>query len=92
MKQPIVSENAPRPVGPYTPALRVGDFIFVSGQGPIDPETGQIVGETIEEQTRRTLDNIKALLESAGASMDDCVKMTVHLSDINLFSRFNAIY
>lgn len=92
MKEPIVSENAPKPVGPYSPALRVGDFVFVSGQGAIDPESGKLVGETIEEQTRRTLENIKALLEAAGATLADCIKVTVHLADINLFGRFNAIY
>ncbi|MFA4016548.1 MAG: hypothetical protein RUDDFDWM_001658 [Candidatus Fervidibacterota bacterium] len=92
MKEVIVSENAPKPVGPYSPAIRVGDFVFVSGQGAIDPQTGKLVGETIEEQTRRTLENIRALLEAAGASMADCVKVTVHLADINMFSRFNAVY
>lgn len=92
MKEVIFSDDAPKPVGPYSPALRVGDFIFVSGQGAIDPKTGKLVGETIEEQTRRTIENIKALLETAGSSLDDCVKVTVHLSDINLFSRFNAVY
>lgn len=92
MKEPIISEDAPKPVGPYSPALRVGDFVFVSGQGAIDPKTRKLVGETIEEQTRRTLENIKALLEAAGATLADCVKVTVHLADISLFDRFNAVY
>ena len=78
--------------GPYSPGLRVGDFVFVSSQVPIDPETGEVTGETIEEQTRRTLNNVKAVLEAAGAGMDDCVKVTVHLQDISEFDRFNEVY
>jgi 2-iminobutanoate/2-iminopropanoate deaminase len=91
-KQLIVSDKAPRPAGAYSPALRVGDFVFVSGQGPVDPQTGKITGDTIEEQTARVLENIKLLLEAAGASMADVVKATVHLSDLSLFKRYNAVY
>jgi 2-iminobutanoate/2-iminopropanoate deaminase len=66
--------------------------VFVSGQGPLDPVTGKIVGITIEEQVRGTLENVKAILEAGGASMADVVKATVHLADIGDFPRFNAVY
>ena len=66
--------------------------MFVSGQGPLDPETGKIVGETIEEQTARVLENLKAVLDAAGASMSDVVKVAVHLSDLASFQRFNQVY
>jgi 2-iminobutanoate/2-iminopropanoate deaminase len=91
-KRLIRPENGPAPGGAYSPGLGAGDFIFVSGQGPIDPASGQIVGDTIEEQTTRTLENIKLILEAGGASMADVVKATVHLSDLSLFQRYNAIY
>jgi len=67
-KQLIQPAGSAPPQGAYSPGLRVGDFVFVSGQGPLDPATGKIVGETIEEQTARTLENVKAILEGAGAT------------------------
>jgi 2-iminobutanoate/2-iminopropanoate deaminase len=91
-KQLIQPANGPRAGGAYSPGLRAGDFVFVAGQGPVDPATGKIVGETIEEQTAQTLENVKAILEAAGASMADVVKATVHLSDLSLFQRYNAVY
>lgn len=91
-KKQIVSDKTPPPAGAYSPGLRVGDFIFVSGQGPLDPATGKIVGETIEEQTTRVLENVKIILEAGGATMADVVKATVHLSDLALFDRYNKIY
>ena len=78
--------------GAYSPALIVGDTVYISGQGPLDPATKAIVPGDIEVQTRRTLDNVKLALEAAGCCMDDCVKVTVHLSDIANFEAFNAIY
>ena len=90
-KQAVTSQHAPPP-GPYSQAIRAGDWVFLSGQGPMDPKTKQIVGTTIQEQTRRTLDNLKAIVEAAGASMDDTVKSTVHLLDIADFDAFNAVY
>jgi 2-iminobutanoate/2-iminopropanoate deaminase len=80
------------PVGPYSQGLIAGDFVFVSGQGPLDPQTGKIVGETVEEQTARVLENIKVILEAAGASMGDVVKVAVHLSDLAYFQRVNQVY
>ncbi len=91
-KQQIVPANGPRPGGAYSPGIRVGDFVFVAGQGPTNPATGQLAGDTIEEQTAQVLENIKSILEAAGASMADVVKSTVHLSDLSLFPRYNAVY
>ncbi len=91
MKTAIVSKKGPAPAGPYTPGLAVGDFVFVSGQGPFHPET-KAMGETIEEQTRQTLDNVKAILEEGGASMADVVKVTVLMTDLTEFQRMNKVY
>jgi len=91
-KHEIRTDEAAAPGGAYSQGLRAGDFVYVSGQGPIDPATGEIVGETIEEQTERTLENVKAILAAAGASMADVVKSTVHLSDLSLFARYNEVY
>ena len=92
MKQQIQTTNAPSPGGAYSQALRVGDFVYTAGMGPWHPATKQVVGETIEEQTTQTLENIKAILTEAGLGMDAVVKTTVHLSDLSLFSRFNETY
>jgi 2-iminobutanoate/2-iminopropanoate deaminase len=92
MKEQIVSKKGAKPSGAYSPGIRAGDFVFVSGQGPLDPNTAQIVGTTIQEQTRRTLDNVNAILEGAGCTMDDVVKSTVHLLDIKMFADFNKTY
>ena len=81
-----------RPMGPYSPAITFGDLVFVSGQGPLDPETAKICGETIEEQTELTLQNVKRILEEAGCTLNDCLKSTVHLKDIHDFDRFNKVY
>lgn len=91
-KQQITTRSGASPVGAYSQGLRAGDFIFVSGQGPLDPATGQIVGDTVEEQTARVLENIKAILEAGGARMADVVKVTAHLSDLSLFERYNKVY
>jgi 2-iminobutanoate/2-iminopropanoate deaminase len=91
-KQQITTNLGAAPVGPYSPGLRAGDFIFVSGQGPLDPVTGKIVGATIEEQTVRVLENIKVILEAGGATMADVVKANAFLSDISFFEPYNKIY
>jgi 2-iminobutanoate/2-iminopropanoate deaminase len=91
-KQEIRSEQGAPPVGPYSQGIRAGDFVFVSGQVPIDPASREIVGTTIEEQTERVLENVRAVLEAAGVGMADVVKTTVHLSDLGLFARFNKVY
>lgn len=91
-KQAVVTDNAPRPGGAYSQAIRAGDFVYISGQGGLDPATRALVGDDIEAQTEQTLKNVRALLEAAGASMSDVVKSTVHLNDLSLFARFNAVY
>lgn len=91
-KQQITTRTGASPIGAYSQGLRAGDFVFVSGQGPLDPTTGQIVGDTIEEQTTRVLENIKAILEAGGAGMADVVKVTAHLSDLENFERYNKVY
>ena len=91
-KQQITTASGASPAGAYSQGIRAGDFVFVAGQGPLDPATGQVVGETIEEQTERTLENVKAILEAAGATLADVVKATVHLSDLELFPRYNEVY
>lgn len=92
MKQPVHPESAPKPLGPYSPGLLVGNLVFVAGQGPLDPKTGATVGDTIAEQTRQVLTNIRSILEAAGASMDEVVKSTVHLANLEDFAAFNAVY
>jgi len=91
-KQRISTTTGAQPVGAYSQGLRAGDFVFVSGQGPLDPNTGKVVGDTIEEQTARVLENIKAILEAGGAGMADVVKVSAHLSDMSLFERYNRVY
>ena len=91
-KQLIQTRAAPQPAGPYSQGLRVGDFIFTAGQIPLDPGTGKLAGETIEEQTVQVLENLRLILEAAGASLADVVKTTVHLSDLGFFARFNPVY
>jgi 2-iminobutanoate/2-iminopropanoate deaminase len=90
-KQQISTSSSAAPAGAYSQGLRVGDFVFVSGQGPRDPVTGEM-GATIEEQTARTLENVKAILEAGGASMADVVKVSAHLSDLALFEAYNRVY
>lgn len=91
-KYSIQSKRGAPPQGAYSQGWRAGDFVFVTGTGPIDPATGKLTGDTIEQQTDLTIDNISAILEADGASLADVVKATVHLSDTGLFSRYNAIY
>lgn len=91
-KYEIQSKRGAPPRGAYSQGWRAGDFIFVTGTGPSDPSTGELVGDTIEQQTERTIDNIVAILEADGGSLRDVVKVTVHLSDTGLFARYNAVY
>jgi 2-iminobutanoate/2-iminopropanoate deaminase len=92
MKHQILTSSAPAPGGAYSQALRVGDFVYTAGMGPWHPVSKKVVGETIEEQTVQTLENIQAILAKAGLGMGDVVKTTVHLSDLSLFARFNETY
>ena len=91
-KEIIISKKAPAAIGPYSPALKVENLIFVTGQIPLDPMTGKIVEGNIEVQARRVLENLKAVLEPYSASMEDVVKTTIFLKNMNDFSRVNKIY
>jgi 2-iminobutanoate/2-iminopropanoate deaminase len=88
----IFTKAAPGVVGPYSQGVRAGGFIFTAGQIALDPVTGKMVGETIEEQTRRVLENLKAVLEAAGSGMHKVVKTTVFITDMAQFARMNAVY
>lgn len=87
-----MAKNAPVPVGPYSQALKVDKFLFVSGQVAIDPKEGRIVATSIKEQTTRIMDNIKEILQVAGYSLSDIVQSNVYLSSMKLFNEFNNEY
>lgn len=91
-KYVIQSKLGAPPQGAYSQGWRAGDFIFVTGTGPIDPVTGNLVGDTIEQQTEQTIKNISAILEADGATLRDLVKVTVHLSNTSHFARYNSVY
>ena len=91
MKEVIATTNAPGAIGPYSQATKAGSLVFVSGQLPIDPATGAFPA-TIEEQTRQSLENCKAVLAAAGAAMENVIKTTVFLSDMNNFAAMNGVY
>ncbi|MDO5440849.1 MAG: RidA family protein [Erysipelotrichaceae bacterium] len=91
MKKAIVTENAPKAIGPYSAAIETETTIYVSGQLPINPATGAFP-EGIKEQTRQSLTNIKAILEEKGLTMDNVVKTTVLLKDMNTFADMNGVY
>lgn len=88
----ISTANAPAAIGPYAQGNIVGGLLFASGQIPLDPETGEIVGSTIEEQTAQAMKNVAAILEAAGTDFDHVVKTTCFLNDMNDFAAFNAEY
>jgi len=92
MKRAIHTDRAPKAIGPYSQAVVAKGFIFVSGQIPLDPAKGEIVGSAIEEQTHQVLKNIQAILEAAGSSMANVVKATVYLAEMNDFAKMNAVY
>ena len=92
MNNPIYTPNAPAAIGPYSQAVQAGSMLFVSGQIPIDPATGNFAGEDIVTQTRQSLTNVKNILEAAGYSLNDVVKTTVLLADIADFAAMNAVY
>jgi 2-iminobutanoate/2-iminopropanoate deaminase len=92
VKEIVSTENAPGAIGPYSQAVKAGNMVFVSGQIPIDPNTGEFVAGDIPEQTRQVLKNLSAILEAAGASLNDVVKTTVFLADMNDFAAMNAVY
>ena len=92
MIEKIATKNAPAAIGPYSQATKIGSFVFTSGQIPLDPETGAMVGDTIEEQTHRVCKNLAAVLEAEGLTFDNVVKTTCFLSDMANFAAFNGVY
>jgi 2-iminobutanoate/2-iminopropanoate deaminase len=92
MKNQIQTENAPGAIGPYSQAILAGTTLYVSGQIPLDPRTGQLVTGGIEKETKQALDNLKAVVSAAGGTMDSVVKTTILLADMNDFAVVNEIY
>lgn len=92
MKKVISTSKAPAAIGPYSQAIQVGNLVYTSGQIPIDPATGSFVEGGVKEQARQSLINVKAILEEAGLTLDNVVKTTVFLADMNDFSDVNAVY
>lgn len=92
MRERIQTDRAPAAIGPYSQAIRAGGFVFVSGQIPIDPATGEFVSGGIGEQTERVLRNLSAVLEAAGSGLDKVVKTTVFLADMKEFAAMNEVY
>ena len=92
MPQAVHTARAPRAIGPYSQAVVCDGWIFVSGQIPVDPASGEVVGKAIPEQTARCLHNLRAILEAAGTSLEGVVKTTVYLTDLRDFAAMNAVY
>jgi 2-iminobutanoate/2-iminopropanoate deaminase len=92
LKKIVSTEKAPRPIGPYSQAICVNGWLYVSGQIPLDPVTGDIVRGDFKVQVERVLENIRAIVESTGGRLEDVVKVTVYLRDIGRFSEFNEVY
>lgn len=91
-KAVVFTEEAGKPLGPFSQAVQAGDFIFVSGTVPVDPTTGEVVRKDLATQTRRVFDNIRIVLRAAGADLDDLVMVTVHLQDVDDWAAFNEVY
>lgn len=91
-KKSIFTESAPKAIGPYSQAIAVGDKLFTSGQLGINPETGSIAAGTIQDETRQSLNNLKAVIEAAGATLNDVVKTTVFIKDMDQFGLINEVY
>ena len=91
-RKTIVSDDAPKAIGPYSQAVEAGDLVFVSGQIPIDPKSGNVVQADIKAQTRQVMDNARAILAAAGCSMKDVVKSTIYLKSMDDFASVNEVY
>lgn len=92
MKQIISTNNAPQAIGPYSQAVMANDTLYVSGQIPVNPATGAIVSDHVEEQTRQVMENVKAVVEAAGLTLDNVVKTTVFIKNMDDFATINGIY
>ena len=92
MRHSVVTDKAPKPIGPYSQAIIEGNLIFVAGQGPINPHTGKEEGDDVRTQTRRTFENLRAILQAAESSLDDVLKCNVYLRDIGDFAAMNEVY
>ncbi len=92
MRKVIRTLSGPRPLGPYSQAIVAGDFVFVAGQGPLNPATNEMELGDIRSETRRTLENMRAILEASGSSLRDVVRMGVFLADLNDFAAMNTVY
>jgi 2-iminobutanoate/2-iminopropanoate deaminase len=90
-RETITAGNAPEPAGPYSHAVVAGGFVYVSGQGPVQPETGEMP-DSFREQVRQTLNNLKSILEAAGSGLDHVVKINAYITDLTRFSEFNEVY
>ena len=91
MRQTVTAEKGPAPAGPYSHAVVANGFVFVSGQGPVDPETGTMP-DAFKDQVRQTLRNVQTILEAAGSSLDDVVKVNAYVTDLTRFAEFNEVY
>lgn len=91
-RQTVHTDNAPKPVGPYSQAIKAGGWLYVSGQIPIDSQTGALVEGPFGVQVRTVLDNLKAVIEAGGSDLDHVVKVTIYLADMDRFPELNAIY
>ena len=92
MKEIILTQNAPAPVGPYSQAVKVDGWVFASGQIPIDPQTRRMIEGAVAEQTRRVLQNLREVLAAAGVTVNDVVKTTVYMTDLGQFAEMNTVY
>ena len=92
MRKPVATEKAPKPIGPYSQAIKANGFLFVSGQIALDPHTGEFAGADVRQQTERVMDNLKAILEASGVSLGHVVKTTVFLKDMGDFPKMNEVY
>jgi 2-iminobutanoate/2-iminopropanoate deaminase len=91
MKKTVMAEKGPKPAGPYSHAVVANGFVFISGQGPVDPETG-IMPDAFTDQVRQTLSNVQTILEAAGTSLDNVVKVNAYVTDLTRFQEFNEVY
>ena len=92
MKDVVLTNHGPKPIGPYSQAIKCNGFLFVAGQVGVDPASGEFAGPTIQQQSERMLENVKAILEAGGASLGHVVKTTVFLKDMNDFAAMNEVY